>query len=631
MKNLPIFACGAVLAALSPASASLSVYEGFAVPPYSATNSPISGYLDNIPTPGSLGFTGAWSNGPGQTETSYGLSYGTLTKTGAGAQWGQQVSGRNQYNLAAPFTSSTTGTYYISWLQRASSDGFSAVEFYDAIVGDPERKLAATVSLGNWAVRVNEGSDISSGKSFTPNATVLYVVKLTLSATPGADTASFWVNPTSLGGAEPAGPVTVSSGFDFTMDRVGFASFGPAAAGFDEFRIGDTFADVTPVTPGYVAANAYDGFASPPYSNSGGDLTATVFTGANQPQGFINNWGGGSGAPVSNSAAALTYTGLGTTDTAGVSFPSPGRQQHALAVPFTNDLAGTYYLSWLAKSSGNGVFDFAALELYDGVVSDGARKLRAGLMDGNNFWAASFNEQTPVSSGVPFVANDTVLCVIKLTLSATPGADTASFWVNPASLGGSEPGGAVVINSGFDFTADRIGIAAFGVTYGFDEFRIGATYAAVTPNTLPTTGLQDFRTTNGLAADGSQDLLTPANDDVKNLTKYAFNMLGAGTGQAANLATPNVSVVGALGSAGLPRISVDGTGKLQITYIRRKSSSNSGITYTPQFGSSLSDFATNPSAVESPVSIDSVFERVTVTDSVLPPGKRFARVRISAP
>jgi len=103
------------------------------------------------------------------------------------------------------------------------------------------------------------------------------------------------------------------------------------------------------------------------------------------------------------------------------------------------------------------------------------------------------------------------------------------------------------------------------------EFR-GVTQAAGS-------GLTTFRTTNSLAANGSQDLLTPAGDGVQNLLKYAFNMLAPApsTGQAAALATPNAAVITVNGSAGLPLVDVDGTGKLRVTYVRRKSTSNSGI------------------------------------------------------
>ena len=146
-------------------------------------------------------------------------------------------------------------------------------------------------------------------------------------------------------------------------------------------------------------------------------------------------------------------------------------------------------------------------------------------------------------------------------------------------------------------------------------------------------GLVTFRMANGLASDGSQDLTTPAADGVSNLQKYAFNMIGGETGQAATLSVPNVSVLAASDTAGLPRVGREsGTGKLQLTYIRRKVISNPGITYSVQFSNNLgiSDpWAANPSASESMVPLDATFERVTLTDSSAASTARFARVMVS--
>ena len=141
-------------------------------------------------------------------------------------------------------------------------------------------------------------------------------------------------------------------------------------------------------------------------------------------------------------------------------------------------------------------------------------------------------------------------------------------------------------------------------------------------------GLAAFRANNGLPADGSGDLLTPANDGVRNLLKYAFNMIGDGTGQAASLSTPNVSVLAADGLAGLPSQNLNAAGALTITYIRRTAASDPGVTYAVKFSNNLESFAVNPAATETSVDLGGGFERVTVTDSVQAPGKRFVRVEV---
>lgn len=142
------------------------------------------------------------------------------------------------------------------------------------------------------------------------------------------------------------------------------------------------------------------------------------------------------------------------------------------------------------------------------------------------------------------------------------------------------------------------------------------------------TALADFRTVNGLAADGSEDLLTPADDGVPNLLKFAFNMIGDGEGQAPALDVPNVSTLGQAGIAGLPRLD-ESEGRLVLTYIRRKAGANPGIGYAVEFSGALgpASWEVNPAASESATSIDATFERVTVTDSGVFP-KRFARLRV---
>ena len=141
------------------------------------------------------------------------------------------------------------------------------------------------------------------------------------------------------------------------------------------------------------------------------------------------------------------------------------------------------------------------------------------------------------------------------------------------------------------------------------------------------TGLYTFRSVHGLAMNGAQDGLTPAGDGVANVLKFAFNMIGGGTGQTAALSTPNRAVLTAGGAAGLPYASSDGTGRLQVTFIRRKNDTD--IAYTVEFSDDLLTWAVNPAATTAPpVDVSPEYERVTVADSVTAPGKRFVRVKV---
>ncbi len=107
-------------------------------------------------------------------------------------------------------------------------------------------------------------------------------------------------------------------------------------------------------------------------------------------------------------------------------------------------------------------------------------------------------------------------------------------------------------------------------------------------------------------------------------------MLGTGTGQAAALDTPNASVLTADGTAGLPLFG-DDAGRLQLTYIRRKASASPapGVTYAVEFSDALATWAVNEDATATVTDLGTTFERVTVTDSVSAPTKRFVRVRVT--
>lgn len=138
------------------------------------------------------------------------------------------------------------------------------------------------------------------------------------------------------------------------------------------------------------------------------------------------------------------------------------------------------------------------------------------------------------------------------------------------------------------------------------------------------------RSTYALAANETQDSLTPAGDGIQNLLKYAFNMMGTGTAQAPLLATPNITVPIPTVSAGLPLVDLESAGNLRVNYVRRKATSNPGISYEVQISDDLVTWAVNPSVTTVVTNIDATFKRVLVTDGGISPTKRFVRIRVNA-
>jgi hypothetical protein len=119
--------------------------------------------------------------------------------------------------------------------------------------------------------------------------------------------------------------------------------------------------------------------------------------------------------------------------------------------------------------------------------------------------------------------------------------------------------------------------------------------------------------------------LSPQGDGVTNLEKFAFNL---------NPLAPDVRhlTMGALAPtevAGLPAGAKSGVGGvLRLEFLRRKASTNPGITYTPQFSSNIGtweDFTGAPVSV-SEVSAD--WERVVVDDATTGAIWRFGRVKV---
>ena len=205
--------------------------------------------------------------------------------------------------------------------------------------------------------------------------------------------------------------------------------------------------------------------------------------------------------------------------------------------------------------------------------------------------------------------------------------DGVNFTDAPAVVGTQPP----VNNFGSLFTDDLSGIAALQnvtstVTLRIYVFGIGQYASSGLGGTgddvaifgsytnLPT-ALEAWRTLHGLAANGSQDLATPANDGVANLLKFALNFPGAP-------ATPADLTF-------LPTSTRDSNGSLRFTYLRRRDAAALGMSYIVEFSDTLANWSANPAATESTQPLNATWERVTVTDSLLERPKRFARLRVT--
>lgn len=208
-------------------------------------------------------------------------------------------------------------------------------------------------------------------------------------------------------------------------------------------------------------------------------------------------------------------------------------------------------------------------------------------------------------------------------------------WIEIATVGISAVGGGA-LNEDWGMTGnDPFVVDLFGFSSGrpvaagemfLDNFRIGATPPPVA-SAIALWAEQQFGSANapdsGLVDDKDKD-------GHPNIIEYAFGLNPNAPGDP--ILTPTTGV------AGLPLIRPIETPEgpqLVIEFVRRKVSSNPGISYQAQFSSDLS--ASGPqgwqaaTAVETVTSIDANWERVTVRDHA-PAGasQRFGRVQVTA-
>jgi hypothetical protein len=249
-------------------SAALLVYEGF---DYSAGTSLRT-------QSGGTGFAGAWANTGNATETatSPGLGYGNLTAAGNKATLnGQQTTSTNgnsaflTRDLSQSFGADGTTVWlsFISQRTGSKSAGGTAQPlnyqrvFSLSLFSGSATEQASVGELSNdpadvWALNPDATTIAPSAHTTTPLDTQSFLLlRIDNIAGTSSDKAYLWVNPDlSLG--EPAigtEAATITDELSFNRVRLtvgGSQNSGAtlAASGlFDEIRIGDTFADVTPV------------------------------------------------------------------------------------------------------------------------------------------------------------------------------------------------------------------------------------------------------------------------------------------------------------------------------------------------------------------------------------------------
>lgn len=284
MKNPlpPLALCAFALVASPAANATLLTYSGFG-------NAAVNTNIDNLAD--GTGWLGNWQvSGDGTAAkvlNTSPLTYGNLATTSNYYQGsGFSDSGRQITNAAGTLTN---GTYWASFLVdpgSATPANFGFGFAYNASPDSTTFPARGTNVFGigrsgsNWIAGTGPTQFASNNFTVTANqgtvaaftdATTLLVFKFVLSSTSATNEAHVWINPNTalLGGADLntssalysiTGLAANSLRINGLYTRLSNSSSGNDSAAFDEFRLGTSFADVTPTTaipePGTYAALA---------------------------------------------------------------------------------------------------------------------------------------------------------------------------------------------------------------------------------------------------------------------------------------------------------------------------------------------------------------------------------------
>ncbi len=320
-------------------------------------------------------------------------------------------------------------------------------------------------------------------------------------------------------------------------------------------------------------------------------------------------------APVS-----LSFTLPETAQSGSVRLLFTGSANRTLALAASQETAGAHSFT----------FDPASPMSASQIAS-----INGGTSIPDGTYNVLFSYQDALGNTAAAVSNSNV----RIDTTAPVVTPPANVTVDPTSASGAtviysaanatDANGVSTVNySQASGTVFPIGTTVVTVTATDPVNNVGTASFNVTVN--PLTAVQSWRQANfgninnsGDAADNAD----PDHDGLVNLVEYAFGL---------NPTQAGLPILTAgTGTSGLPLIRRTGQPAVfSIQYIRRKASANSGLTYTPQFSSDLTDVGSDGWAAamgtETVQSIDSEWERVTITDTAPASAKRFGRVKVVA-
>ena len=221
----------------------------------------------NYTAGGGLSGNNSWTGGNTTTLAigSGNLTYDSLTDLGGNDL---QLTAGTSGTDVTPFTGTavTAGTVYFSFILDATTLPTGNNELMDLLPSGATGLQGSTAPLaiyvgsqttGQYKVGIRHGlsgATYATGAGFTTGAQNFFVVGYTFNTGVGDDVVSLWANP-ATGNTSPGTPDVSFNNSALadaaTLQVIGIKSQGTTAQGnwlLDDFRVGDTWASVTPQT-----------------------------------------------------------------------------------------------------------------------------------------------------------------------------------------------------------------------------------------------------------------------------------------------------------------------------------------------------------------------------------------------
>ena len=323
--------------------------------------------------------------------------------------------------------------------------------------------------------------DAFSSTPAAANQTVLLVVRVDFNFE-SPDVFRLYVNPTP-GNPEPAVASAIITNDIGTQNGIALNTGNGAWAFFDEFRLGGTFASVTPIS---AAANP-NLYTYEPFAYNQGAGPSSLHGQPNNGTQASNGWdsvswgqiyGGGTAFIIANGSLSDPSNRLVTTGncTSAIGNNYADRFNVYTGLPGHTNVSPTYYSILIRPDNTPTTTNFYGLELY---TSLGNGNVFVGKNGAGLNWGLQQNSNQ-VFSSVACTISQTVFLVVRGEYTPSS-SNTFRLYVNPTP-GAPEPVTADAIitanlgtQNGLNLTTGNGGLATF------DELRIGTNYADVTP------------------------------------------------------------------------------------------------------------------------------------------------------